>query len=326
MDRECMKQVAEIFEKNNNFLITSHINPEGDSVGSQLAVYFLLKSLGKNAVIVNHDTVPDNMKFLTGADSITRNVPGNFNPAVIVVLDCPVKERIGGVHKHIREDNLVLNIDHHISNEFFGDINWVEPKASSVGEMIYFLIKMMGARIGEKTAKAVYTAIITDSGMFNYSNTSSDTHVAAAELIRLGISPKEIHSEIFERKGVSEIRMLARALNTLRMEADGRIAYMCLTREMYTEENVDFVSTDEFINFPRSIRGVEVAIFFKENITNGNKVNASFRSSGKVNVNALAGLFGGGGHAKAAGCVFDCSLEQAKDKVLKEAKKMIAEL
>ncbi len=322
MDSENMKQVIEALKTKNNFLITAHVNPEGDSIGSQIAMYALLASLKKRAIIVNNDAVPVNLHFLSGSEYFFQNLPDGFFPETVVILDCPVKERAGHVAKYLGESDTVINIDHHISNEFFGDINWVEPSASSVGEMIFDLFSRMNIKLTQEATEAIYTAIVTDTGMFNYNNTTSRTHKIVGELISLGIDPKKMHEKIFENRSASDIRVLGKTLSTLKTETDGKIAHICLTQEMYAEEGVRSVTTDEFINFPRSIKDAEIAIFFKENSALKN-INVSFRSKGKVDVNLLASVFGGGGHAQAAGCTLNCTLAEAKEKVLKEAAKAL---
>lgn len=323
MNKKNMGRIIDVFKKRDFFLVTSHVNPEGDSIGSQLAVYAILKKLGKHAVIVDNDSVPRNLKFLPGSDLIKREAPKNFKIETVVILDCPVKERIGRPCHYVKPDHFIVNIDHHISNESFGDINWVESQASSVGEMIFYMIKKMKMKIDKRLAKSLYTAIVTDTGMFNYSNTSKNTHEAAGELIKTGLSPKEMHGHIFENKDFSEVRLLARALGSLTLTQGGELAYMSLTRDMYKKEGIKRVSTDEFINFPRSIRGVKISVFFKENYENPKIVNVSFRSSEGTNVNRLARHFGGGGHAQASGCLLTCGLKEAQRKVLREAKKVI---
>jgi len=222
-------------------------------------------------------------------------------------------------------EEYVINIDHHISNEYFGDINWVEPGVSSVGEMVFNIAVEAEVEISKSMAESLYAAIVTDTGMFNYSNTSRATHEVAGQLISCGVDPKEVHRSIFESKTLHEVRLLGRVLATLETSAEGAISFMSLTRSMYRAEGVDAAATDEFINFPRSIKGVEVAIFFKEDASFDGRVNISFRSTGKYDVNVLASRFGGGGHPKASGCVVDGDLEDAKQKVLAEAQKIMDE-
>ena len=205
-------------------------------------------------------------------------------------------------------------------------MNWVEADASSVGEMAFELIKHLGIKIDRNMASAIYTSIVTDTGLFTYDNTSERTHQIAGALISSGINPKKLHAEIFEKKSLPYVRLLGRALSTIYLEGDGKIACMSLTRDMYKAEGVKSVPTDEFINMPRSVSGVEVVTFFKENSEDATKVNVSFRSRGNVDVNLIAGEFGGGGHEQAAGCLLvDCTMEEAQKKVIERIKEEIFE-
>ena len=269
------------------------------------------------------DPVPANLRFLKGSGSLMRQIPEDLVPRTVVVLDCPIKERTGKVARALSGEEFTINIDHHVSNEYFGDINWVEPGVSSVGEMVFHLAVEAGVEIDADLAEALYTAILTDTGMFNYSNTSRATHEIAGRLISCGADPQRIHGSVYESKTFHEVRLLGRVLTILQIDAGGAISYMVLTRSMYREEGIDTAATDEFINFPRSIEGVEVAIFFKEDASFEGRVNISFRSKGKYDVNLLASRFGGGGHPKASGCVIDCALEEAKEKVLAEARRLM---
>lgn len=323
MKLEDMQKVIKALKEKDNFLITAHVNPEGDSIGSQIALKSILEGMGKKAVMAGHDSVPENLKFLKGQEMFLSEVPEDFKIGAAIVLDCPVKERAGRISKSFKADTFIINIDHHVSNEFFGDVNWVEEKASSVGEMIFLLTEEMHSSISKETAEAIYTAIVTDTGMFNYDNTSQDTHDIAGKLISLGVNPKSIHREVYERKSLPEIRLLGRALGTLQVSDSGAIAYMHLTRSMYEAEGAGYIATDEFINFPRSVKTAKVAVFFKENYEDPEKINVNFRSSGEVNVNAVASRFGGGGHEQAAGCVLEAGMEEAKEKVLSEIRKSL---
>lgn len=324
MNNEGMSEVMDVLKKRDNFLITAHVNPEGDSIGSQLAMFFLLKKIGKKAVMVNHDMVPENLQFLPGSASVTMTLPDDFIPATAIVLDCPVMERAGAVTGHLSEIDEIVNVDHHISNEFFGDVNWVDPQASSVGEMMYRLIKKMGVEVDKDMALAIYAAMVTDTGMFSYDNTTGETHVVAADLMRIGVIPKIVHKEIFEKRSSFQVKLLGKALSTMELEEKGKIAHMCLTRRMLEDEGVKSVSTDEFINYPRSVKGVKVAVFFKESVENPGAINVSFRSTGDdINVDEIAGKFGGGGHQKASGCLIKGTLDEAREKVLAEVKKVL---
>lgn len=325
MEKDIISKIVEVLKERDDFLITAHVNPEGDSVGSQIALWIMLEKMGKNAVMVQQDPVPSNLRFLKGAGSLMRQIPEDLVPRTVVVLDCPVKERTGKVARALSGEEFIVNIDHHVSNEYFGDINWVEPGVSSVGEMVFHLAVEAGIEIDADMANPLYTAILTDTGMFNYSNTSRATHEIAGRLISCGAEAQRVHANVYESKTFKEVRLLGRVLTTLEVDDAGKIAHMVLTREMYREEGIDAAATDEFINFPRSIEGVEVAIFFKEDASFERRVNISFRSKGKYDVNVLASRFGGGGHPKASGCVIDCALEDAREKVLAEARRLIEE-
>lgn len=320
MNSKDMQAVADVVRDKDRFLITAHVKPEGDSIGSQLAFNCLLRSLGKKTCIVNQDDVPDNMMFLKGADEIKHELPDGFQPEVIVFLDCPVVERVGSVVKDLDEKIFTVNIDHHVSNEYYCDVNWVEKEISSVGEMVYHLINMMGCDVDNSAFDAIYTAIITDTGMFNYDNTSSDTHKVVAEILNKGVVPSVMFGAIYEQKSIDQVRVLGKVLGSLKMAEDGKIAYICLTKGMLEEDGIEHCSTEDFINYPRSIKGVEVAVFFNENANVRNSISISFRSTGNVDVNKIASEFGGGGHKKASGCYLACPLDEAVEKAIGRAK------
>lgn len=325
MNHNDMVSVIEGLKKYNRFLISSHVNPEGDSIGAQLALGRFLKGRGKEVVIVDQDPVPDNLLFLSGSDMVFLEIPEDYLPDAVIILDCPVKERIGKIINRVPESLPIINIDHHVSNEFFGDLNWIEAEMSSTGEMLFHLIKETSSSMDKEIAEAIYSAIMTDTGMFNYANTTSRTHRVAADLIDLGVKPDILYKEIFENKDITQIKMLGKVLATIQVEENGMIAYIMLTNEMQREEGITDVTTDEFINYARSIKGVEVALFFKERASDGGMVNVSLRSNGKINVNQVAGQFGGGGHRNAAGCLLHCDINEAKEKVVGMVKKFIKE-
>ena len=190
MNNEGINEVIDALKAKDNFLITAHINPEGDSIGSQLGIYYVLKKMGKKAVMVGDYNVPDNLKFLSETESILNDMPEGFRPDVGLVLDCPNKGRTGKVAKCLEDAEFIVNIDHHVSNEYFGDVNWVEPESSSVGEMICHIVQRMGIELDYDISSALYTAIVTDTGMFNYENTTKRTHETVGRLLESGINPK----------------------------------------------------------------------------------------------------------------------------------------
>jgi len=310
-----MDQVIAAIRKYNKFLITAHVNPEGDSLGSQVGMKALLESLGKTAIIVDNDPVPDHYKFLPKAAEISNDLTAKPDFEAAIVLDCPTLKRIGKIQNMIA-GKFVINVDHHISNEKFGDINWVDPNASSAGEMVYKIYKEMGIKLTKEAALALYIAILTDTGSFNYDNTSSVTHEIAGELLGYGIEPASVSESVYERRSISDIKFLGKILSTIKVNEAGDVAYLEITKAMLKETGADLLKSEGFINYARSVDKVKVAIIFKEDVSGERKINVSFRSKGEADVNKIASFFGGGGHVKASGCIIEGSLVEAERKVL----------
>ena len=317
-----IESVAKAIKKFERFLITSHINLEGDSLGSQLAMASLLKALGKDFVIFDNDRPPDHYRFLPHVELVRNKMDvrgAKFDAAI--VLDCPNLARTGRVKEAVKAAGYIINIDHHVSNERFGDLNWIEKDASSVGEMVYKLYKKLNSEITKEIALSIYIAILTDTGSFNYSNTSSATHEIVSELLGYGVEPYAISKSVYENKTLGDIRLLARALSSLKVIENGRISYIVVRKELFNETKTREASCDNFINFARSIKGIDVAVFFREDIKKKGAFHVSFRSSRGMDVNKVASSFGGGGHKRASGCVLRGSFEEVKRKVLKRLRR-----
>lgn len=317
-----IRTVKQAIKKFNKFLITSHINPEGDAIGSQVAMARLLKKLGKISVMLDDSPVPNLLQFLKGSEDISKVMPHDFNYQAVIMLDCPDLARIGKINECIKKDSVIINIDHHISNVNFGKFNWVDPEISSAGEMVYELFKAFKVKIDLDDAVSLYAAIMTDTGSFRYSNTSSKTHRIVAELIDIGVKPHEMHTRIYETSSVQDTNLLGEALQTMKLTEDGKIAWLWVTKDMLKKTKASLEGTEGIINFARSIDGVEIAILFRETGTE-DRVKVSFRSKGRVDVNKLAASFGGGGHTTASGCTVLGKIEEVEKKVLEKSKEMI---
>ena len=322
-----MREAIEAIKKGRRFLITAHVNLEGDALGSQLAMKELLTGMGKEAFILDSDPVPEHYRFLPKAAEVSDKFDkvGVFDTAV--VLDCPTLNRTGKVRDVIKARAVpVINIDHHVSNEKFGDVNWVEPNASSAGEMVFRLFKETAVKMTKEVALSLYIAILTDTGSFNYDNTSSVTHEIAGELLGYGLDPALVSENVYERRSVEDINLLGLVLATIRVNKNGTVAYLEVTKDMLDKTGADLAKSEGLINFARSIDGVKVAVLFKEDQKDKNKINISFRSKGNgdvIDVNRIASIFGGGGHTKASGCVVTGKLEEVKKKVLDKIEKEI---
>jgi phosphoesterase RecJ-like protein len=319
-----MLKVIQAIREYKRFLITAHVNPEGDSLCSQLAVKELLEIMGKTGTILDQDNVPDHYRFLPRADEIFTDLTKKVDFDAVLVLDCPTMKRIGRVINLIPKNKPVINIDHHISSEHFGDVNWVDPNASSTGEMVYRLFREFEIPLTREVALCLYIAILTDTGSFNYENTSRLTHDIAGELLGYGLDPAVVSESVYERRTIEDIRLLGLVLSTLKVNLAGDVAYLELTREMMERTGADIAKSEGFINYARSIGGVKIAILFKEDKTDRSRVNISFRSKGDVDVNGIAAYFGGGGHTKASGCAMTGTLSEVEYKVLDKVEEILA--
>ena len=309
--RGSVEEVAHAIKASRRFLITSHKNPDGDAVASMLAMGHLLTFLGKEAVIYNPDPVPGNYQFLPGAGEV-RSQPGEEPFDATVILDCSDLDRLGPLPPAERLGTLI-SIDHHRTLTPLGKAYLVDPAASSVGELIDRLCQYMEIEISVELAECIYTSILSDTGSFRYSNTSPATMFACARMLQRGVDPWEVALQVYESQPISRIRLLALALSTLEVDSSGRYGSIVITQEMFTKTGATEAEIDGFINYPRGIEGVEVAIQFREIGADVYKV--SFRSRGQVNVAEISEQFGGGGHANAAGCNLKGTLEEIRPQI-----------
>ncbi|MEG6585498.1 DHH family phosphoesterase [Dendrosporobacter sp. 1207_IL3150] len=301
-----LERTAELLSNNSNIVITAHVHPDGDSLGSMLALDKCLSSMGKNVQLILDDAVPDMYDFLPGTCKIIKPNSQKIKADLLVVLDASDIERIGHVRAAV--DAPVLNIDHHISNTKFADYLFLDSDAAATGEILFKLFKHMNTTIDPDIATSLYTAIATDCGFFRYANTSSNTMRYCAELIDFGAKPNLI-SEALEARPLAAITNLSKMLDTLELFFDGKVAAITVLPEMLTDND----NTEGVINYPRIIEGVEIAIMFK--FVEDGICRISLRSA-RVDVSQLALSFGGGGHARAAGCTVSGTVAEVKEKVI----------
>lgn len=295
--------------------VTSHQQPDGDSLGSMLGLYHQLTALGKTVHLLLDDEVPAMYRFLPGWEKIRRPLPeDNFD--VLVVLDAGEWHRIGAAAQC--QYGTVINIDHHPGNTIDARLSCIDTDAAATGELVYQLLRFLEAQSEkEKIAICLYTAIVTDCGFFRYANTSPAVLRIAATLVEWGASPKDI-AENVETRTAASLAALGKVLDTLEIHADGKIAFISLDQELAASVE----STEGFVNYPRAIEGVEIAALFKE--TESGTIRVSLRSK-NADVNAVAKAFSGGGHHRAAGCTVKGTLAEAKIKVLKQATAQLKE-
>lgn len=319
-----LKSCVECIKRNKRFLITAHTNLEGDALGAELGFLSLVKKLRKSGIIVNEDGIPYGYDFLPGKEAIKklnrRTIGAKFD--CFVTVDCSDLKRTGEVYR-INQGKPVLNIDHHVSNGMFGDVNWVDPSASSASEMVYWLFKKMRVPLDKQTAVVLYTGILTDSGSFRYSNTSSFTHKAASELLKFNLDVPQIFKNVYENIPFQDMKLLAKILPNIRRDAGGRIAWFQIKREVLTRGKFSFDLSEHLLSFARAIKDVEVVVLFKENLGVRDEVRINLRSQGKIDVNKIAQYFGGGGHKTAAGATVRGKIEQVGKKVLRKIKESL---
>ncbi len=317
-NKRIIDRIAEQIACHKKFLITTHVYPDGDAVGSQIALCILLKRMGKEVELINSFPLPARYKFLPNSSLIKHNANIILPDSEIAfVLDVGSKGRLGNMRDHINNTKTVINIDHHLGNDSFGTINWIDSRMSSVGELIFHLYKYMNLEIRKPEAICLYTAIVTDTGSFQYANTSVETHSAVSELLKTGIDHTEICNQIYHNIPISKIKLLQLALGTLSFDAKGKIGYMFITSDMYTKARATEEDSEEIVEYARNVKGVEVGILFKEH-SNGN-IKISFRSRSKIDVRKIALKFGGGGHHNAAACMINGELNTVLKKVVRAA-------
>jgi phosphoesterase RecJ-like protein len=311
-----LRRVAQMLAATEKVVITGHIHPDGDSLGSMLALYASLAAQGKQVMLLLDDEVPAVYRFLPGTELI-RRPDGPVEADLLVVLDASDPDRIAGVDAAVKAK--MLNIDHHISNTKFADFWYIDSRAAATGEIILELLHLMKTAITADMATNLYTAIATDCGFFRYANATAATLRHAADLIDRGAQPHVI-AEQLETKPLASIMTLRSVLDSLEIHAGGRIA--AVTVEFENGGDGAAESTEGYINYPRNIEGVEIAIMFKPADNSATRV--SFRSR-RCDVSRLALAFGGGGHARAAGCTVGSGLPAAKEEVLRAAERLLAE-
>lgn len=308
---EDYKAILQVFDKHQSFALSTHVNPDGDALGSELALYSFLKDLGKQVKIYNTDAAPKNYRFLPFYDAIlSAKALRDDLPEVLVVLDAGVLKRIGDyLSRTLVPTKALVNIDHHTAAECFGDYNLVETDASSTSEIIYRLIRHHGTPIGKARALCLYTGIMFDTGCFRYSNSTPMAHQVAAQLIQEGIAVDEVYRAVYETLPIGTLLLLGEVFQTLGTTPDGKIGWLYATQEMFHKTGTTRDDVDGFINHIRSIDTVEVAILVSEYENGISK--ASLRSKSSVDVGEIASVFGGGGHQRAAGCEMDTPCQEA---------------
>jgi len=311
-----IETLGDMFRQHQTFALMSHMRPDGDAIGSVLGLGLALEAIGKTVHFWNVDGLPDSLAFIPGAEKVTRPPNEPVPIDVAIALDTATRERLG-------EANLVaaslakiwINIDHHITNPGYADWNYVDATSPATGQIVYDIIKQLGLPLTAGSRDALYVAISTDTGSFQYDSTTAHTYRIAADMVDQGLAVGDINAKTYDSHPYRRIELLRALLNTLELTQDGKVAHW----EMHDQWRVDLrlqpEDSEGLIDMIRAIRGVQVAVFFEE--LPGGKVRVSMRSKDRsVNVCEIATRFGGGGHALAAGIRMPGPLADAKQQVL----------
>jgi phosphoesterase RecJ-like protein len=305
-------------QSNDDFLVVSHLDPDGDAISSTLAVSWMLKQLNKRFTMINQSNAPDKFNFLWGFEGIinyTKNAPSRTFERVIFV-DCADFSRIGQVKSLLSESAQILNIDHHRTNDFYGAFQLIKVDAAATAEVLYDLAMELEINWSTELGNSIYTGLLTDTGGFRYANTTPKVMRIAAEMLQLGVNGNELADRLLEKLTLSHIILLQKTLSTLSFSEDKKISWVSVTLEDIAEANASNEDLEGLVNYPRNIEGVEVGILFKE--VEENKYKVSMRSAGIADVALIAKSFGGGGHYRAAGCTIVGNLQEIISKVVKE--------
>ena len=315
--------IAEVLRNHRSFVLLSHVRPDGDAIGSQIALGFSLMAMGKTVYLVNEDGLPENLAFLPGSDRIVPPPADPLDIAVAIALDTGNKPRLGERSLHAASHAKIwINIDHHISNPGYGDINLIDATSPATGEIIFNLIDALDMPVPDEARDAIYVAISTDTGSFQYSNTTARTYRIAADLIDRGLDVGNINTKTYDELPYRRVELMRELLHTLELAEGGRVAYWELRENTRVDLALRPEDSEGLIDIIRSIRGVQLAVFF-EDLPCG-KVRVSMRSKDKrIDVCQIAGVFGGGGHSLAAGIRMPGPLKDAKQKLLAEIQTQI---
>jgi phosphoesterase RecJ-like protein len=326
IENASFEQIGEVLRSHQSFILLSHVRPDGDAIGSQLALGFALMAMGKSVRLVNEDGLPENLAFLPGSERIESPPADPLDVEVAIALDTATKPRLGDAALHAASNAKIwLNIDHHISNPKYGDLNLIDATSPATGQILYDLITTLDLPMPAETRDAIYVAVSTDTGSFQYPSTTARTYDMAADLTRRGVNVGEINSKTYDEQPYRRLELMRALLNTLERSPDGIVAHWSMRDQTRVDLALRPEDSEGLIDIIRAIRGVQLAVFFEE-LPDG-KIRVSMRSKDRqFDVCKVATQFGGGGHALAAGIRMKGPLEEAKALVLTAIRARIDEV
>jgi bifunctional oligoribonuclease and PAP phosphatase NrnA len=299
-----IQDIAHAIRSRQRFVLSSHSRPDGDSIGSQLAMVYALRALGKEAIAVNADPAPPPLMQFPGVPEIriAPTVDGEFDAAIIMECSDLARTGVSGLDR-----SFVINIDHHPGNTGFGQLMWFDSSAAACGEMVFDLVKALGVPLSREIATHVYLAILTDTGSFHYSSISPRTFEICRETIEAGVDPVLVARNVYDSNSMGRLKLFGAVLSAMQIDGTGRIAIVYLDHEMAREAGGTYEDTEGLINLPLTVKEIEAVVFFKQ--TEGEQYRVSLRSKGDIDVGGVAKSFGGGGHKNAAGCTVSGAID-----------------
>ena len=299
-----LHQIVDAIARRQRFVLSSHARPDGDSIGSQLAMAFALRSLGKDVRVVNLDAAPGPLQQFPGVGEIeiADRVDGDFDGAIVMECGDLARTGVAGLDRFF-----VINIDHHPGNSAYGDINWFDPSAAACGEMVFALVRALGAPLSLEVATHVYVAILTDTGSFHYSGISPRTFDICRQVLEAGVDPVLIARSVYDSNNVGRLRLFGSVLSGMQLDRTGRIAIVYVDHRMARDAGGSYEDTEGLINLPLTVKEIQAVVFFKQ--TEGDEYRVSLRSKGDIDIGAIAKQLGGGGHKNAAGCTVTGALD-----------------
>ena len=323
-----MDQIIQHLKNSDSVLVAAHVNPDGDAVGSLIAIGLALKVLNKQTTLYNESPIPAVYRFLPEIDQIVRTVDSAEAYDTAVVLDCGSLARIGSAASIVRDTPVLINLDHHATNTRFGDFCLVDPTACATAEIVYRVINRLGVAIDKDMATSIYTGILTDTGSFRFSNTNRASFSICNEMIAAGVEPYTVARHVYGTYSLGRLKLLNLALDSIEISDNGKLSIMTLSQKMLRETGTQPEDIDGLIHYARRIEDIKIAALIQEvqndDATNGGRqmFHVSLRSDGEVDVAVIASAFGGGGHASAAGFNIDATLGDIKSQIAGLAEKL----
>ena len=322
-----MNSIIQQFNNSNKILVATHAHPDGDAIGSLIALGLSLEALNKKITLYCESPIPAVYRFLPEVHRVAKKI-GGLNYDMAVILDCGDLSRVGEAVSFVKQIPVIVNIDHHITNTRFGHLQLIDTSACATAEIVYRLIKQMGLPFNKPVATSIYTGILADTGSFRFSNTNKAAFAICQEMMEIGVDPHNIARHVYGTYSLSRIKLLNLALDSIELSKNGKLSIMTLTKEMFDETHTQPEDVDGLINYAKRIEDVEVAALIqehhngKEKSRTPNRFHVSLRSDGAVDVAAIASLFGGGGHSSAAGFSIESTLSNIKSRIFSLADKI----